>query len=337
MTTDELQHRIDALPRVRLAHLPTPLEPVPRFSKAIGSVRVWLKRDDCTGLLFGGNKARHNEFLMADALHAGCDVVVWGAGAQSNNCRQTAAACAKLGLECHLYLSRGSWNTALTGNLLLHHLTGARVELVDAEMGAELDALMAAKVADLAKKGRTAYVWHKPRVVPMAAVSYALCMVEIVEQCREYGLSPNALYVSSSGSTGAGLILGAKVLGVPYPVRCVGYHRWPWDVPDELAWVVHDAARLLNIDVEVPRREIHYDADYIGPGYGKISPQGHEATQLLCKTEGILLDPVYSAKAMAALIADVRSGRIPPGSDVVFVHTGGTPIVFAYGEQMLAQ
>jgi 1-aminocyclopropane-1-carboxylate deaminase/D-cysteine desulfhydrase-like pyridoxal-dependent ACC family enzyme len=335
MTTEELRAAIDALPRVRLAHLPTPLEEAPRFAARVGNVRVWLKRDDCTGLFFGGNKARHNEFLMADALNTGCDVVVWGAGAQSNNCRQTAAACAKLGLECRLYLSRGTWNTALTGNLLLHHLTGASVELVDAEMGPELETLLATKAGELARRGRKAYVWHKPRVVPLAAVSYALGMAEIAEQCSDLGMAPAAVYVSSSGSTGAGLVLGAKLLGLQWPVRCVAYHRWPGDVREELSQVVRDAGRLLGFDVQVPPAEVAYDTSFIGPGYGKVTPEGREATRQLATNEGVLLDPVYSAKAMAALIDDIHTGRVPAGSDVVFVHTGGTPIVFAYGEEML--
>src|SRR3954471_22196369 len=150
------------IPRVRLAHLPTPLEEAPRFAAWLGGgVRVFIKRDDCTGLLLGGNKARHNEFLMGDALDQNADMVVWGAGAQSNNCRQTAAACAKLGLECRLYLSRGQWNTAVQGNLLLDHLVGANVELVDEELGPELDALMAAKAREFAARGRRPYVWDK--------------------------------------------------------------------------------------------------------------------------------------------------------------------------------
>src|SRR5262245_13284328 len=209
LSGDDIRERIARLPRVCLAHLPTPLDDVPRFASQVGEVRLLLKRDDCTGLLLGGNKARHNEFLMGDALHSGCDVVVWGAGAQSNNCRQTAAACAKLGLECRLYLDRGSWNTAMTGNFLLHHLVGAQVELVDAAIGPELEAVLAAKSAELARAGRKPYFWDKPRVVPLAAVSYALCMAEIVEQCRALGVEPAAVYASSSGSTGAGLILGA--------------------------------------------------------------------------------------------------------------------------------
>src|SRR5262249_6352659 len=128
LSPDELRQCVSRLPRVDLAHLPTPLEEVPHFAERVGAARVFIKRDDCTGLLFGGNKTRHNEFLLADALGKGCDLIVWGAGVQSNNCRQTAAACAKLGLECRLYLTRATHNDDIQGNLLLDHLMGAKVE-----------------------------------------------------------------------------------------------------------------------------------------------------------------------------------------------------------------
>src|SRR5438067_3768586 len=159
MTTDDLRHTAARLPRVALAHLPTPLEEVTRFARRLGGPRVFLKRDDCTGMLFGGNKTRHNEFLMADALQKGADVVVWGAGVQSNNCRQTAAACAKLGLECHLYLTRATHNDDVQGNLLLDHLMGATVHIVDAAMGPEMDDLLLARAEELRRAGRRPYVW----------------------------------------------------------------------------------------------------------------------------------------------------------------------------------
>src|SRR5438105_10991404 len=144
MTPEAVRNIVARLPRVDLAHLPTPLEEVPRFAERLGGVRIFLKRDDCTGLLFGGNKTRHNEFLLADALQQGADMVVWGAGVQSNNCRQMAAGCAKLGLECRLYLSRASHDDEIQGNLLLDHLVGAKVEIVDAPLGPELDSLLRA-------------------------------------------------------------------------------------------------------------------------------------------------------------------------------------------------
>src|SRR5690242_16749604 len=142
LSPKELEACAARLPRISLAHLPTPLEEIPRFAGRLGGPQVFIKRDDCTGLLFGGNKTRHNEFLLADAVEQGADVIVWGAGTQSNNCRQTAAACARLGLECRLYLSRAAHNDDVQGNLLLDHLVGAHVEIVDAPLGPELEALL---------------------------------------------------------------------------------------------------------------------------------------------------------------------------------------------------
>ena len=199
---------VAGLPRLSLAHLPTPLDEAPRFARRIGVGRVLIKRDDCTGLLFGGNKTRHIEFLLADALRQECYVIVWGAGIQSNNCRQTAAGCAKLGLDCHLYLSRSGYGTEPQGNLLLDYLVGAKVEFTDAAIGPELDAYLAARADEFLKAGRKPYAWHRPRVVPLAAVSYALCVAEIAEQLTVLGLNADALYVSSSGATGPAMWCG---------------------------------------------------------------------------------------------------------------------------------
>jgi 1-aminocyclopropane-1-carboxylate deaminase/D-cysteine desulfhydrase-like pyridoxal-dependent ACC family enzyme len=160
LTPSEVRAAAETLPRIRLAHLPTPLEEAPRFAAKIGGgVRVFIKRDDCTGLVLGGNKARHNEYLLGDAVASGCDMLVWGALIQSNNCRQTAAACAKLGLECRLYLSKAHQKTEPQGNLLLDYLVGAHVEFTDAKIGPELNALLAAKAEEFRKAGRKPYFW----------------------------------------------------------------------------------------------------------------------------------------------------------------------------------
>src|SRR5438445_4863488 len=157
LTPDSVRKAVALLPRVDLAHLPTPLEEVPRFAERLGGVRIYIKRDDCTGLLFGGNKTRHNEFLLADALRQGADMIVWGAGVQSNNCRQTAAACAKLGLECHLYLARTGHGEEVQGNLLLDYLVGAHVQIVDAALGPELDTFLQARAEEWRARGRRPY------------------------------------------------------------------------------------------------------------------------------------------------------------------------------------
>src|SRR5262249_34065572 len=158
LTIEEMRRRIARLPRVSLAHLPTPLEEIPRFAKAIGAGRVFIKRDDCPGLLFGANKARHNEFLLADGLETKQHMVVWGPGVQSTNGRQAADACAKLGLDCQLYLSRAAHNEDVQGNLLLDYLVGAKVEVVDHKIGPELDDLMLAKAEEFRAAGRRPYV-----------------------------------------------------------------------------------------------------------------------------------------------------------------------------------
>jgi len=336
LSPTELRGAAEKLPRVRLAHLPTPLEELPRFAAKLGGgVRVFIKRDDCTGLVLGGNKARHNEFLLADALAQGCDMFVWGALVQSNNCRQTAASCAKLGLECRLYLSKAHLKTEPQGNLLIDYLVGAKVEFTDAKIGPELNALLAAKAEEFRRAGRKPYFWHPPRVVPLAAVSYALCMAEIVEQTTEQGIAPDALYVSSAGATGAGVALGKAILGLPYAVRLICPMHWPWNIPARIAEDANAAAGLLGLQHRLTANEIDADESHIAPGYGLPSPAGREALELLAATEAILLDHVYTAKALAALIADVRAGRYRKGSSFIFLHTGGVPAIFAEPEMVL--
>jgi len=222
LTTADLIRAVETLPRYPLAHLPTPLEFLPRFSKALGGPPIYIKRDDCTGLAIGGNKTRHNEFLIGAALQQQADVVVWGAGVQSNNCRQTAAACAKAGLDCHLVLGRAKPSAApdpVQGNLLLDHLVGAIIDIVDEPLGPGLHERISAKAAEYAAQGRRPYAWDEQTVKPLAAVSYVLCMVEIVQQSAQLGIQPQAVYVSSAGSTGAGLALAQVALGVEAPVR----------------------------------------------------------------------------------------------------------------------
>jgi 1-aminocyclopropane-1-carboxylate deaminase/D-cysteine desulfhydrase-like pyridoxal-dependent ACC family enzyme len=263
-------------------------------------------------------------------------MVVWGAGVQSNNCRQTAAACAKLGLECRLYLTRATHNDDVQGNLLLDHLMGAKVEIIDTAMGPELDDFLLARAEEFRRAGRRPFVWDRVTGRPLAAVSYTLCLAEIVEGLAEMDLEPDAIYVSAAGATGAGMSLGRVLLGLRSPVRLICPIRWPWKVQEDMAEVANQAAVLLGLPHRLKPRDIEASEDYIGPTYGKVTPEGWEAITLLARSEGILLDPVYTSKAMAALIQDVRQQRAAPGSIAVFVHTGGTPAVFAYRDELLA-
>ena len=329
---------MDRLPRVRLAHLPTPLEEAPRFgAKLGGGVRVFVKRDDCTGLLLGGNKARHNEFLLGDALAEGADTIVWGASVQSNNCRQTAAGCARLGLECRLYLCKGHFSTEAQGNLLLDYLVGAKVEFTDVTIGPELYDLLKTKAAEFRKAGRKPYHFDPPRVVPLAAASYVLCMAEIAEQLAGMGLAADAVYVSSASATGAGVALGKALLGWSCPARLICPMTWPWHIPTAIARDANTVAEWMGLPHRLTVADIDADESYVPPGYGLPSPASREALHLLATTEAILLDHVYTAKALAALVADVRAGKYPPGSTIVFIHTGGVPAIFAEPEKVLLE
>lgn len=336
LTPADLRQVIDKMPRVRLAHLPTPLEELPRLSKHLEGPRILIKRDDCTGMLFGGNKTRHNEFLFAEAVRQNADVLVWGAGVQSNNCRQTAAACNKLGLECHLYLSRAAHNDDIQGNLFLDHLMGAKVHIIDEPMGPKLDDLLLVKAEELRRAGRRPFVWDRVTGRPIAAVSYVLCLVEIAEQMREMGLQPSAVYAAAAGATGAGLSLGRVLLGLN-KVRLLCPIVWPWDIPTDLAEVANQTAALLKLPHRLKPADVDVRTDFVGKGYGTVTDQGREAMTLLARTEGILVDPVYTAKALAGLIHDIRQKKLTKDDTVVFIHTGGTPAVFAYRDELMGK
>ena len=333
---EELRNAIDRVPRFALAHLPTPLEPLRNLSEKLGGPTIWIKRDDCTGLAFGGNKTRHNEFLLGAALAEGADYFVWGAGVQSNNCRQTVAACVKAGIPIHLVLSRAHLDGPVEtqGNLLLDHLMGASIEFVDVPVGPELDAVIAYRAERLRQQGHRPFFWNRNPVVQIAAISYVECAVEIAEQCRKEKFDPTAIYVSSCGSTGAGLALGVAALGMKAPLQNIAPLTWPWDTATDMAEVACDVAERLQLPHRLNASEINLSEDYIAPGYGTPGPDCLEALQLVARTESIFLDPIYTGKAMAALIDHIRCGDFASNDNVVFVHTGGTPVLFAMTEQL---
>lgn len=335
LTIEQLRQAAAKLPQVRLAHLPTPFEEAQRFATRLKGPRVFLKRDDCTGMVMGGNKTRHNEFLLGAALHHNADCLVWGAGVQSNNCRQTAAACNKLGLECYLYLTRAAHNDDIQGNLLLDHLLGAHITIIDTPMGPALDELLLAKASELRATGRRPFVWDRVTGRPIAAVSYALALAEMLEQAHALGIEPTHVYCAAAGATGAGLAIGKAILGWSGKVRLLCPIRWPWDAPKDLAEVGNATAALLGLPHRITAEDIDIREDYIGEGYGVVTPGSREALALLARTEGVLLDPVYTSKAMAGLIDDARHGRLSDKDQVVFIHTGGTPALFAYRDELM--
>lgn len=334
VSSGELQARLDRLPRVRLAHLPTPLDEAPNLSRALGGPRILVKREDLTGLAFGGNKTRILEFTVAEAIRRGADTIVACAFAQSNHCRQAAAAAARLGLRAVLVLGRGEKVDQVQGNLLLDDLLGAEIVRVDEDTLEGIAARAAEVTQALNAQGRRAVqVVLTPWATTLAAAAYVGCALELDEQCRRAGVVPKHVVVASSGGTQAGLVLGSLALGRQWTVA--GYT--PIARPERrerVAAVVNDAARLLDLDVQVTAEDILNEESELGPGYGKLSDGAVEAIRLVARTEGILLDPVYTAKAMSGLIRQIRAGAFQPDDSVVFVHTGGTPALFAYAAEL---
>jgi len=334
-STAELKALIDRLPRANLAKLPTPLEEAPRLSKALGGPRIFFKRDDLTGLALGGNKTRMFEFTLGEALQKGVTTIVAGAGVQSNYCRQLAAACSKLGLGLHLILRRtpGEVNIELQGNLLLDLMFNAEVEIIEADV-LEQKRVIEDVAKRLAKEGHQVYMGRKSDLADLGleAVGYVNCALELCNQLEEQDLEINRLFVSSSTTTQAGLVLGAKYLNSDFQIVGVNPVDWIEDVPSEIARIANEAAMRLGVNLSVNPSEIVNLGEYVGEGYGKLTPEGVEAIKLVARTEGILLDPVYSGKAMAALIDRIHKKEFKSDERVLFLHTGGFPALFAYNK-----
>jgi D-cysteine desulfhydrase family pyridoxal phosphate-dependent enzyme len=322
--------------RVRLAHLPTPLDPAPRLSEALDGPAIWIKRDDMTGLAFGGNKTRQLEFVFADIEAQGCDVVIGSAYTQSNWCRQMTAAARRLGLDIHLVLLPGEKGSRLQGNLLLDRLMGAEIEIVQLDTLEKVQALLDLKAAALRAAGRRPYV-----VAPLGldslvlgAFGYVAAALEFDRQLEEAQLQIDHLYLAGANMTPAGLALGFKALGRRLQIHNIAPIRWSEPREVDIARIANATAERLGLHVRLEPGEIDNYDDYIGPRYGLVTGACRDALRLVARTEGLILDPVYSGKAMAALVDHVREGRIAKGDRVAFLHTGGTPALFAYAEDL---
>jgi D-cysteine desulfhydrase family pyridoxal phosphate-dependent enzyme len=310
--------------RVGLAVLPTPLEEAPRLAAALGGPRVFVKRDDLTGLALGGNKARKLELLGAQARDAGADVLVTGGGPQSNHARMTAAAANRLGIACHLVLAGPKPATA-TGNLLLDQLMGATLEFGASGEYHRLEAAIVDASARLAADGRRPFAIPVGGASPMGVVAYADAVDELRAQLAAARVDdPDWIVVADgSGGTHAGIIAGlaestTRVVGVDVGTRP--------DLDDAVPRLAAEAAAMSGR--ARPSVAAVVDHDHYGDGYGRITASGLEAMTLAARTEGLVLDPVYTGKAMAGLIARVRDGRIASSESVLFWHTGGAPALF---------
>lgn len=323
--------QIAHFPRVRLAHLPTPLEPLDRLSDHLGGPRIWVKRDDCTGLATGGNKTRKLEFLVADALEQQADTLITAGGLQSNHVRQTAAAAAKLGLACDLVLQRNvDWpepSYQVGGNILLDRLMGATLHIK--EKDSDREAEMVNLAARLKSEGRTGYIIPVGGSNATGALGYANCALELVNQANDLGVAFDTLvHASGSAGTQAGLVVGLQAINAGIEVVGVVDSNSAAELDVKVRAVATDLADKLGVTVDLDAIEC-LDG-YVGAGYGIPTDGMVEALRLCASLEGLILDPVYSGKAMAGLIDQIRLGRFSRGQTVVFVHTGGSAALSAY-------
>lgn len=313
-------------PRIRLAHLPTPLEPLPRLSALLGGPEIWIKRDDCTGLSTGGNKTRKLEFLMAEAVEQGADIVLTQGATQSNHARQTAAAAAKLGMDCHILLEDRTGynheNYRYNGNVLLDVLHGASIE--HRGTGLDMNAEMEAVADRMRSDGRRAYTIPGGGSNATGALGYVNCALEMLGQFVDMGLAvDHIVHATGSAGTQAGLITGLKAMNAGIPLLGIGV-RAPKPKQEENVFnLAVKTAEKLGCPGVVAREDVVANTDYVGPGYGMPARDTLEAIDLFARTEGILLDPVYSAKGAAGLIDLIRKGHFRTGERVVFLHTGG--------------
>jgi D-cysteine desulfhydrase len=323
---------LSRFPRRRYTPYATAIEPLKNLSKTLGGPEIWIKRDDTLGLAAGGNKTRKLEFLVADALAQGADTLITVGAVQSNHCRLTLGAAAREGLKCRLVLEErvpGSYKPQSSGNNFLFGLMGVeRVEVVPA--GTDLNAAMEAIGADLAAQGRRGYIIPGGGSNTVGALGYVACADEILGQAFDTGLAFDRVVVASgSAGTHAGLLVGLAGRQSGIPITGINVRRPRAEQEGNVHALVQSTAQKLGV-APIPREAVVALDEWVGPGYSIPSPEMVEAVQMLARLEGVLLDPVYTGKAMAGLIGLARRGELKKGERVLFVHTGGSPALFAY-------
>ena len=328
---------LSRFPRVHLAHLPTPLEPLPRLTEHLGGPTIYVKRDDCTGLGTGGNKTRKLEFLMAEAQAKRATVVITQGAVQSNHARQTAAAACKLGMRCELVFEKRVTDATdpykLSGNVLLDHLYGANIR--DVEKGTDMDAAMADLADELRDQGERPYVIPGGGSNKVGALGYVGCAIELLAQCSDQGIVPDRI-VSATGSAGtqAGLLVGAHATSANVPILGIGVNA-PKDAQEAKVFALaEETADFVGAAGSVRRDDVVANCDYVGDGYGIPTKSMNDAVLLLARLEGLLFDPVYSGKALAGMLDLIAKGEIGSDETVVFVHTGGQAALFAYHDRL---
>jgi D-cysteine desulfhydrase family pyridoxal phosphate-dependent enzyme len=326
---------LEEIPRISLGHGPTPLEPLERLSAHLGGAEVWIKRDDCTGLALGGNKVRKLEYLLAEARAGGHDTIVTVGGVQSNHARQTAAAAARLGLRCELVLPRivpgRGRDYESTGNVLLDGLLGARVHVV-ADAGAAASRV-AEILAEVRGSGGSAAFFPAGGSTPTGVLGYVRAALELFSQARALDLVFDRIVLAvSTGGTLAGLAVGTGLAAERAQLTGIAVGGPAAVAAAATRALAEAAAERLGAPLPEPAFEVR--DGFLGEGYGLVTPEMREAVTACARLEGVLLDPVYTGKAMAGLFDLVRRRETGRGERILFWHTGGVPALFAYPEML---
>lgn len=337
LSREALAERVAQLPRVRFAHLPTPLEEAPRLRDALGpnAPRIFIKRDDATGLALGGNKVRHLEFRLGDITAKGADTLIVTNVAQSNHARLHTAVAARFGLTNYIIKIPSPKDDPVNGNLLLDHIMGARIIEASSADPAVVDRELTELVSRLEAEGHVVYNVPKDRFSKIAGTcAYLLGAIELLTQLDEHGVRADHIFLAS-GTSSAGLALAGKLLGEGYRVHPVSVSSSRAEIEAYVCTAANGAAELLGFDTRLNAADVSVHDEYAGEAYGIPTEAGLDALRLAGRTEGLILDPVYTSKALSALVDQVSQGKIGRESTVVFVHTGGLPITFAYNEEIM--
>jgi len=314
--------------RIDLAHLPTPLDPLPYLSKVLAGPELWIKRDDMTGLAFGGNKTRKLEFLASDALEKNSRILITRGAAQSNHCRQTAAAARRCGLACTLVLT-GTAPPDTNGNLLLDNLLGAEIIWTHEE---DPDSILQHVFKQKQEAGADPYLIPYGGSNEIGASAYAFAIQELMEQDRNFD---RIVFASSSGGTQAGMAVGAHIFGWTGQILGISVDLDAYNLSRNVAGLATRVADHLGKPAAFNADMIHVNDSFLGDGYGVLSDLESEAVRLFASQEGVLLDPVYTGRAAGGLVQLIRSGAVESDERVLFWHTGGTPALFAYANGLL--
>lgn len=321
--------RLDAFPRQLLGLLPTPLAPAPRLARAIRLPDLWIKHDELIGFGFGGNKVRGLEFLLADAKARKADVLVTGAGAQSNHVRATAATAAYGGLES-VAVYWGEEPPVAQGNLLLTRMLGGQTRFTKNYDRAHVDVVIAEVADELRAAGRHPYAIPRGGACALGVLGHVLAARELHLQCKSLGLCPSTIVLAAgSGTTFAGWLLGSALLGAAWQVEGVTVSRPASEVRVRVTALAAEAAELLGIPAMVSEADVVVHDGFIGEGYGVPTADGDAAISLAARMQGVFFDPTYTGKAFAGLAALTAMGRFAGGGSVVFLHTGGEPALFS--------